>query len=108
MSERIPISWMKKYAKDHPSGTVDTMIQTWRKEQEDFDIIRKFLRKTDVAVNMDCLMFNKYVNGEIDLKECRDRFFYNNNIKNEEHKEMIPLEVFKKWIETLGYRRAEC
>lgn len=64
--------------------------------------ILKLIKKTDQAVMLDKMTFEKYVSEGLSLEETIRGFMYNNGIKN---RDLIDSRLFKDWIESLGYRR---
>lgn len=70
-----------------------------------FDIIVKNLKKSENSSNQDQRIFKRYSDGDLSLEQCKSQFFVHNKIKNQETRQSITDEMFKGWLETIGYVR---
>lgn len=58
------------------------------------------------ARNADIGTFNKYVNGELSLQDCKYLWSKHNKVDYEEFL-LISDELFKEWLASIGYKYEE-
>ena len=56
------------------------------------------------AVNYDISIFNKYYDGELSLQDCKYLWAKHNRVCFDDY-EKISDELFKEWLDSLGYKR---
>ena len=64
------------------------------------EVMVRYLRHSAIA--KDTKIFNQYMRGEIEIKECISRFRKNNGIPE---RFTIIEDEFIEWLWSLGYRR---
>lgn len=70
--------------------------------KDKFVLIRYNLKTK--AASADVTTFNKYVNGEISLQDCKYLWSRHNKVDFIDFR-LISDDLFKEWLESLGYRR---
>ena len=68
------------------------------------EMIQRSLRSGEYSRALDMSLFAKYRLGRITLNECKEQFFKNNQVI-EARRMFITDEVFRVWLESLGWAK---
>ena len=72
-------------------------------KEQDYALIRKFLKRSEHAIDIDKKIFEQWQLGKISLQECMNTFLKNNDIPRKIQKD-INEEYFTGWLNSIGYK----
>lgn len=72
-------------------------------EKKGLKVIRYYLKNSERGAKRDRTIFEAFYNGEIDIDNCKYRFFQSNEVPYK-MRHYVTNQCFENWVRSLGYR----